>query len=384
MQSYQFIFSDKFRLQRHLAFWFCWWTFGTILYAFTPAIVSIPLIYRLSIVSIDSLVYLIPHAFLSYSLVYFVVPVYVLRNRYILTAISVVLLFFVTAIISAFLGIFFLEHVRYTFILANTKLPFPKSLNGSFYLALLAGLRGGITIGGIAASIKIMKHLYSKEQRNMQLQKEHIQSQLQVLKAQIHPHFLFNTLNNIYSYTQDTSPVASGLIMGLSDMLRYMLYECNQRLVPLKNEVEMLRNYITLEKIRYGNKLEVNLDILEQFDDLEIAPLLLLPFVENSFKHGASQMLDQPWLSLSITITGCNMDMKLVNGKAENYHSPGNSAGLGMQNVQRRLELLYPGKHLLKIKDEEEVFIVDLKLELVKTNTLVKQNMIPEKTAVYE
>ena len=95
----------------------------------------------------------------------------------------------------------------------------------SFYLGLLAGLRGSITIGGLAAAIKLMKHWYVKQQRNLELKKENVESQLQLLKAQVHPHFLFNTLNNIYSYTQNTSPVASQLVMGLSEMLRYMLYE---------------------------------------------------------------------------------------------------------------------------------------------------------------
>ena len=104
---------------------------------------------------------------------------------------------------------------------------------------MLAGLRGGITVGGIAAAIKLMKYWYVKEQRNLQLQKENAESQLQLLKAQVHPHFLFNTLNNIYSFTQNTSPVAAKMVTGLSDLLRFMLYECNQRLVPL---VERIKN----------------------------------------------------------------------------------------------------------------------------------------------
>src|SRR6185503_5878259 len=149
------------------------------------------------------------------------------------------------------------------------------------HLALLAGLRGAITIGGIAASFKLMKHWYVKEQRNLQLQKENTESQLQLLKAQVHPHFLFNTLNNIYANTQGIAPVASKLVMGLSDMLRYMLYECKEPFVPLAKELQLISDYVSLEKIRYGNRLEVHIDIPNDTDDLEIAPLLLLPFVEN-------------------------------------------------------------------------------------------------------
>src|SRR6185503_5002723 len=139
------------------------------------------------------------------------------------------------------------------------------------HLALLAGLRGAITIGGIAASIKLMKHWYVKEQRNLQLQKENAESQLQLLKAQVHPHFLFNTLNNIYSFTQNTSPVAANMISGLSDLLRYILYDCNLPLVPLSKELKMVKDYINLEQTRYGNRLEVHLDVPANTNDMYVA-----------------------------------------------------------------------------------------------------------------
>ena len=168
------------------------------------------------------------------------------------------------------------------------------------FLSLLAGLRGGITIGGMAAAIKLMKILYLKEQRNLQLQNENTRSQLQLLKAQVHPHFLFNTLNNIYSHTQKVSPVASKLVLGLSDLLRSILYECNNEYISIRQEIGMIHNYITLEKIRYGNKLDISLDISQSAQELQIAPLLLLPLVENSFKHGASQVIEQPWLNICI------------------------------------------------------------------------------------
>ena len=136
--------------------------------------------------------------------------------------------------------------------------------------------------------------------------------------------------------------------------------------VLLKKELTMLRDYMTLEKIRYGNQLELNLDLPDDTDGLMIAPLLLLPFAENAFKHGTSQVIDQPWISISITIEGNLMNMKLVNGKAPDYQPPIAAGGIGISNVRRRLELLYPEKHLLTINDEEEVFIVNLKLQLEK------------------
>jgi LytS/YehU family sensor histidine kinase len=220
----------------------------------------------------------------------------------------------------------------------------------------------------MAAAIKLMKHWYVKEQRNLQLLKENAESQLQLLKAQVHPHFLFNTLNNIYSHTQGVAPVASQLVMGLSDMLRFMLYECNQPLVPLSKEFTMIRDYVTLEKIRYDEQFDIHLDIPTDTGNLHIAPLLLLPLVENCFKHGTSNMLEQPWLNLQIHLKEDTMEMRLMNGKAKQQKQEHNF-GIGIQNVRKRLELIYPGKHVLKIMDEEEVFVVTLSLQLERIHT---------------
>ncbi|MBD0297486.1 MAG: histidine kinase [Flavisolibacter sp.] len=244
---------------------------------------------------------------------------------------------------------------------------------------MLAGLRGAITIGGMAAAIKLMKYWYVKEQRNLQLQKENVEAQLQLLKAQVHPHFLFNTLNNIYSFTQNTSPIAARLVSGLSDLLRYILYEGNQFFVPLHKELKMLQDYIMLEKVRYGNQLEVHLDLPAETNNLQIAPLLLLPLVENCFKHGTSTILEHPWISLHLTIEEKEMQLKLVNGKAVDYRPAKPTTGIGLQNVRKRLELLYPDKYTLKITDEEEIFIVDLKL-LLEGSSIPTDIILPNTT----
>jgi len=209
-----------------------------------------------------------------------------------------------------------------------------------------------------------MKYWYIKEQRNLQLEKENMESQLQLLKAQIHPHFLFNTLNNIYSFTQTTSPAAAKMVTVLSDLLRYILYEGTQPFVSLSKELKMIEDYINLEKIRYGNKLELHLNLPAQTNDLLIAPLLLLPLVENCFKHGTSNVLEQPWIHLQVSIKNTELQIKLLNGKVNHPATNTNSAGIGIKNVQQRLSLLYPGKHELNITSEEDVFIVNLKLEL--------------------
>jgi sensor histidine kinase YesM len=372
MTQKAFIFSDerKYRVKRHLLFWATWWLFMGFLYAFTPVPTDLNYFQRLPNSMSDAVLFLPAHIFFSYSLMYFLIPRFIVKSRYLLAALWLVVLVLTTASLSAVISLFVLTPVKEVFLPSHLVLKghgLSSDRLALFYLALLGGLRGGLSVGGIAAAIKLMKHWYTEGQRNLRLQKENAESQLQILKAQVHPHFLFNTLNNIYSFTQNTSPAASAMVMGLSDMLRYMLYECNKPLVPLAKELKMTEEYIDLEKIRYGNELELHIDLPEDTEGLYIAPLMLLPFIENCFKHGISNILEQPWLSLHITIEGPVMTMKLLNSKpatGSSNHKP----GIGIENVRKRLDLLYPGKHELVIREEEEIFIVTLKMELEAVN----------------
>jgi len=364
MQQYPFIFSNErsWRLKRHLTFWIFWWLFMSVLYASISLIAGMTYLQRLPLSMVESALYLGSHIFLSYSLIYWAIPKLLLQGKYVQMFSATVLLVLAAAFIAAITGMYPVQYIRNAF--------FGGFFNGEhiqkyqyIFPAMMAGLRGSLSIGFIAAAIKLMKFWYIKEQRNLQLQKENAEAELQILKAQVHPHFLFNTLNNIYSFTQNTSPVASKLVMGLSEMLRYMLYECNQPLVPLQKELKMLTDYITLEEIRYNEHLDVIVRLPQRTEDFHIAPLLLLPFVENAFKHGASQMLEQPWISLAITIQNEEMEMKLMNGKSEKGLRTEGS-GIGIANVKQRLELLYPGRYSLRITDEDDVFVVLLKLQL--------------------
>ena len=143
------------------------------------------------------------------------------------------------------------------------------------------------------------------------------------------------------------------MIMGLSDLLRYILYEGQKPFVSLKQELLMTTEYINLEKIRYGNKLDVHVLTPDKSDDLYIAPLLLLPFVENCFKHGTSNMLENPWINLTVELKDTTLVMKLMNGKARSNENVENKPGIGISNVRQRLELLYKDKYDLQIREDE-------------------------------
>lgn len=390
MEEHPFIFSDqlKYRFWRHISFWLFWGLFLGFLYSYVSGDPTESFSSRLSRSILDSFAFLPSHIFLSYSLMYFVIPRFIIKQRYGVAAFWIIVLFFITALISFLIGIFALPTLRYWFFDPEIVKKYIKyqSVSTGIWFGLMAGLRGGITIGGIAAAIKLMKYWYVKEQRNLQLQKENIATQLQLLKAQVHPHFLFNTLNNIYSYSQSASPVTPSLIMGLSDMLRYILYECNKPLVPLSKEIKMLQDYCSLEKVRYDNHLDLQLDVPVLNDELLIAPLLLLPFAENCFKHGASNLLENAWVSISIKTEGNQLKVKMINSKPldKNNNTASGSGGLGISNVKTRLHLLYEGKYELQTTTEEDIYIVTLQLQLER-QPLTKSFTHPEKKpAVYE
>ena len=156
------------------------------------------------------------------------------------------------------------------------------------------------------------------------------------------------------------------MIRALSDLLQYILMEGNKTSVPLDRELNLLKDYVNLEKIRYGNKLDLHYLVTGKTNDIYIAPLLLLPFVENCFKHGASNILQNPWISLTIEVNDTTFIMKVMNGKNNSQNFKPQKLGIGIMNVRQRLELLYKSKYDLQIREDGDAFIVDLKIELEK------------------
>jgi len=196
---------------------------------------------------------------------------------------------------------------------------------------------------------------------------------LQLLKAQVHPHFLFNTLNNIYYFTLSGSPKAPEIIDKLSGLLHYILNECNQPLIPLQKEINMVRDYMALEKIRYG-EMNMTIGIQEEGSEKLIAPLLLIPFVENSFKHGTSKMLAHPWVKLQMTIENNMLHFSVTNSRPPEAETQLKKGNIGLKNVKKRLELLYPGTHELNIVSKPESFFVYLEVQLQDTKDYVATN----------
>jgi LytS/YehU family sensor histidine kinase len=242
----------------------------------------------------------------------------------------------------------------------------PSSFDG---LLLMVGLYFIIII---AVAIKLVRRSFQMQKRNTELDKRGFQmelklkeAELKLLKTQIHPHFLFNTLNNLYGLTLEKSDEAPKLVLQLSEILDYILYRCDEKLVLIGEELAILKNYIEIEKVRYSGKFTLKAIFPEQTGGLKIAPLLLLPFVENAFKHGVSHSTGVAFVNIKIKIVGTNFFFKFKNSKnpAMTANAEHNK-GVGLKNVRKRLHLIYPEKHLLKINETEETFSVNLTLQL--------------------
>jgi LytS/YehU family sensor histidine kinase len=212
-----------------------------------------------------------------------------------------------------------------------------------------------------AVSVKLLKYWYTNQKAQRILTEEKLQAELKFLKTQIHPHFLFNTLNNLYALTLKKSDKAPETVLKLSELINYMLYECRSDEVALSKEIKFIRNYIDIEKMRYGDKLDVDLRITGDVGDRMIAPLILLPFVENCFKHGASENLQQSWVKVTIDSHPDHVVIKVENSKSGEDGAK-REEGIGITNVKRRLDLLYPDKHELKIMNGEETYLVILSI----------------------
>jgi hypothetical protein len=303
----------------------------------------------------------------SYITVYLFVPKYLYKKKYVS---------FCLAVVGTYIIMYFINALQSYYQLNKTFNLMAGVQAHSFFQAsnLVRILGNPPLVCGLLLSLKSLKNWYLRKTESEALTVANTNAELQLLKSQIHPHFLFNTLNNIYSYSLTNKPEAPGLVKKLKQTVQYMVSECNHPYVPLKNELKMIANYIELEKIRYGNRLSMQVELMNTDGNQLIAPLLLIPFVENSFKHGVSQMLDRPRISLKIYVEQNVLHFYLNNSKPPDTESQVHRKGIGLENVRKRLELLYPGKHKLLILTEGDTFTVQMEILLTEYIMLEKES----------
>ncbi|MEM9820366.1 MAG: histidine kinase [Bacteroidota bacterium] len=203
-----------------------------------------------------------------------------------------------------------------------------------------------------------------KEKEMIQLQNEKLAAEMKFLKSQTNPHFLFNALNNIYTLTVIKSDAASENLLKLSDMLRYMLYDCKAEKVPLAKELDYIRNYIDLKLLKDSEGLNVKVHLDESRPGQMIAPLIFIPFIENAFKHSKIEDLENGWIDITLDLEGSNLAFKVKNSLPKQKYTKDAVGGIGLENVKRQLELLYPDQHQLHINTDDQIFAIQLKINL--------------------
>jgi len=225
-------------------------------------------------------------------------------------------------------------------------------------------------VATIPFSIKLFSYWAVEKSKVQTIESEKIQAELQFLRTQFHPHFLFNVLNSLFAKTLKHADGTSEIVLKISELLRYSLYEANEPRVKLSNEIAYLKNFIALQQIRFENRIDLSCTIDESsLKDEMIAPFLIIPFIENSFKHCMDDTLGSGWITLNISVKNNWLTLQLENSKNSVLSAPETTSvevgGIGLSNVKRRLELIYKNAHKLKIENTESSYFVLLSIQLI-------------------
>ncbi len=344
----------KLRILRHLIFWLAYTSLYAWLSASFPAksdlAFAFPMrFFRFWLTECMSL----PIKWVAvYGLLYWGFPRYFLNRKIgvglLITVLVLVMLLLSSRLVTYYLAYPFLydEYPGYELISA-------KRLLYSF-LDIFSAV-------GAFATVKLFLSKLEMKKREEALQKEKLIAELQFLKAQTNPHFLFNTLNNIYGLARRKSDDTEKAVIKLSEIMRFMLYECDKPRIDLSLESAAVQNYVDLEKLRYGEELTVRFHNRVNGRHVYVAPLLLLPLVENAFKHGASESRHDRYIHIDL-----GLEKEELYYRVENSFEGSNSnltSGIGLKNIRRQLELIYPNRHMLTIENKEKRFLVELRIQ---------------------
>jgi LytS/YehU family sensor histidine kinase len=224
----------------------------------------------------------------------------------------------------------------------------------------------------IPLTIKLFYHLAEEKSNVQAILSEKLQAELFSLRNQFHPHFLFNVLNSLYSKILSKSDDSADIVLKISDLLRFSVYDVNTKTITLEKEIAYLKNYISLQQLRFDNRLDLSFSTNGTLENHLIEPFIVLPFIENSFKYCLDDAISQAWITIYISVVDDWLVVKIENSLPTNFKTNSTAdnpnSGVGIANVRRRLELLYPNQHVLTIKNEIDYFFVSLKIKLNATN----------------
>ena len=335
---------------RHILFWL-----GT--YAYFVGTVNLKNYSGYPEVIEHYFIYVFCQIVVAYSCLYILIPRFLLPKKHFLFIISLLVLMVVVFVI------FVAYHEYYHLPKYDSPLDNSAYDSNVIFWEKLLSMRVFLGKSAIILTptiLLVIAKFYSDQQAYLQLNEQKKAHELNTLKHQLNPHFLFNTLNNLYALTLNKSDEAPEVIAKLSEMLDYMLYGCNDKFVSLFKEIELIENYLALEKVRYGDRVDIQFE-KNVSSEVNIAPLILLTFIENAFKHGVSQELKKAYIHMKVSLEDKHILFDIENSIAVNKtHSK--KENIGLSNVKKQLELLYLDSYTLDIISESDIFKLRLKL----------------------
>jgi two-component system, LytTR family, sensor kinase len=247
-------------------------------------------------------------------------------------------------------------------------LVFHKCINKQFdilnYKVFAPPMFGTFILAQCGCLIRGFENWFANIKLKSELENKNLKNELELLKSQINPHFLFNTLNNIDSFIQTSPDEASRSLITLSNMLRYMIYDTKASQTPLSKEIEYINNFIQLQHIRYTDPDSIRISLPEDCTNIQVAPMLFTPFIENAFKYAVDSG-NMPIIDIAINCSKSKLEFNCQNHFKSDGHKTGKPGGVGLENVKRRLELLYPKKYHLTISKDDHIFRVNLIIRLL-------------------
>ena len=335
----------KKRWLYHVIFWVCYYSWYCYFIIYTTYQIRSPVFY------FQIMLFYPFDICLVYFNFYVLIPRFLKTKKYIAYACLVFTAVFIDACVDASIRQF------YTYL--GSEL-FPKT--AFFNLASFSGaMAARFYLLGLTSAIHLAKEWIENQKLQSERDKVYLQTELNFLKTQINPHFFFNTLNNLYSLALNRSEQTPGVILKLSHLMSYMLYESNEARVSLEKEVNYLQDYVDLEKLRFGQRLTIHFEIEGNMEGVLIPPMILILFVENCFKHGLKDNIDQVRVDIELKIQSGYLFFSIKNPVSAYIASTGVS-GIGLKNVRRRLDLLFQTNYALIITDDKQEYAVSLKM----------------------
>jgi sensor histidine kinase YesM len=347
----------------HLAFWLVYYLLSVVFYS-----------NRFFIDHALELAFwnILPQVLLVYINTEFLIPRYFVARRY-----TVYVLFTLLGMVLLYLYYYYLFPWLITDVMNEAQQHYKRqhSTGSSHMRRIWGGPRRMWTINNmmqalaiffLSTTFRMSRLAIIKEKESAELKTENLQSELRFLRSQINPHFLFNALNNIYALAVAQAPHTPETIEKLSEILRYLIYDCNEEKVPLNKEIKYLQNYVELFKLKDESIRNISIDSAQVDGNLQIAPMLFIPFVENSFKFARLEKHPEGFIIIQLSTKNGELHFSISNSIAADLATAPGPGGIGIQNVEKRLMLLYPGQYTLQITENEQVYKVELHINLAQ------------------